>query len=134
MKDNFKGYLMKCNGCTFQNPSLSREGFEFYPYLVQVTNSGTLASGKITFKILPHIRRKIKCKFPPMTPEQYRVYSDALKLRESGKGMNLVIEAFDENSNSYITDTYYHNDVGYKPVYYNGRRMIQINDFELIGH
>ena len=35
---------------------------------------------------------------------------------------------------TYITDTYYHNDIQYKDIVYGGRRMIVIDDFELIGH
>lgn len=132
--DNFKGYYMKCSGCTFQNPSFKREGFKFAPKLVQVTDAGQVASGKLTIKVLPHNRRKIWCSFPPMTPTQFRVYCDALKLDESGTDMYLEIEAFDEMSNSYITDVYYHTDIMYKPVIYQGRRMIVIDDFQLIGH
>ena len=132
--DNFRGYYMKCNGCTFQNPSFKREGFKFAPNLVIVTDSGTVASGKVVFKVLPHERRKIWCSFPPMTPEQFRVYADALKFKEKGQGMYLTIEAFDFMSNQYVTDTYYHNDIIYKPVTYNGQIMIEVDDFELIGH
>lgn len=132
--DNFKGYLMKCGDCTFQSPQLKREGFKFAPRLIQVTDEGQVASGKLTIKVLPHVRRKIWCSFPPMTPEQFRVYCNALKLDESGQTMRLKIEAFDETTNTYITDTYYHTDIIYTPIYYNGRRMIEIDDFQLIGH
>lgn len=132
--DNFRGYYMKCNGCTFQNPSLKREGFKFAPKLVIVTDQGTVASGKLTLKVLPHQRRKIWCSFPPMTPEQFRVYWTALRGSEAGEGMYLEVEAFDETTNSYITDTYYHNDLIYTPVIYQGQRMIKIDDFQLIGH
>lgn len=132
--DNFKGYLMKCEDCTFKNPQFKREGFKFAPYLIQVTDEGQVASGKLTIKVLPHIRRKIWCSFPPMTPEQFREYSRVLHLSETGRTMRLTIEAFDETSNQYITDVYYHNDIVYVPVYYNGKRMIKVNDFELISH
>ena len=101
---NFKGYYMKCNGCTFQDPAISREGYEFFPYLIQVADSGQVASGKLTIKVLPHIRRKINLTFPPMTPEQFRVYSNALRFKEKGKGMYLTIEAYDDDSDTYITD------------------------------
>ena len=131
---NYQGYQMKCNDCTFQNPSFKREGFKFAPNLIIVTDSGTVASGKVVFKVLPHQRRKIWCSFPPMTPEQFREYARVLKFREAGEGMNLSIEAYDDMSDSYITDTYYHNDITYKPVNYNGQRMIVVDDFELIGH
>lgn len=132
--DNFQGYYMKCNGCTFQNPSFKREGFKFAPKLIIVTDSGTVASGKVVFKVLPHTRRKIWCEFPPMTPAQFRTYANALKFNQSGQGMNLSIEAFDEMTNQYVTDTYYHNDIIYKPIMLNGQRMVQVDAFELIGH
>ena len=131
---NFKGYYMKCNGCTFQNPSLRREGFKFAPKLVQVADATTTASGKLTMKVLPHVRSKIWCSFPPMTPEQFRVYYRALDMANSGTGMALKIEAYHDVTDSYITDTYYHTDIMWKPVTYQGQRMIVIDDFELIGH
>lgn len=134
MADNFKGYYMKCGDVTFQNPSFKRKGFKFAPRLIQVTDAGQVASGKLTIKVLPHVRSKIWCSFPPMTPEQFRVYCDALKLDQAGPSMRLSIEAFDDTTNAYITDTYYHTDIVYVPVIYNGRRMIEVEDFELIGH
>ena len=131
---NYKGYQMKCNGCTFQSPSFKREGFKFAPKLVQVADATTTADGKLTMKVLPHVRSKIWCSFPPMTPEQFRVYYQALDMAGSGTGMNLSIEAYDDATDSYVTDTYYHIDIMYKPVTYQGQRMIVIDDFELIGH
>ena len=131
---NFKGYYMKCNGCTFRNPSFKREGFKFAPKLIQVADATTTASGHLTMKVLPHIRSKIWCSFPPMTPEQFRVYYNALGLGGSGAGMYLTIEVYDDSTDRYVTDTYYHNDIMYTPVIYQGQRMIQIDDFELIGH
>lgn len=131
---NFRGYFMKCNGCTFQNPSFKREGYKFAPKLVQVADASTLASGELTIKVLPHDRSKIWCSFPPMTPEQYRVYSNALRFKEHGVDMYLQIEAYDIDSDTYITDTYYHTDIMYKPVNYEGRLMVVVDDFELIGH
>ena len=134
MADNFRGYYMKCGDVTFQNPSFKRKGFKFAPRLIQVTDAGQVASGKLTIKVLPHVRSKIWCSFPPMTPEQFRVYCDALKLDQAGPSMRLSIEAFDDTTNAYITDTYYHTDIVYVPVIYNGQRMIEVEDFELIGH
>ena len=132
--DNFQGYFMKCNGCTFQNPGFKKDGFKFAPKLIVVADSGSVASGKVKFKVLPHTRRKIWVGFPPMTPEQFRVYWNALHSDRTGKGMYLQVEAWDESTNSYITDTYYHNDLQYKDIIYGGRRMVVIDDFELIGH
>lgn len=131
---NYRGYQMKCNGCTFQSPSFKREGFKFAPKLVQVADATTTADGRLTMKVLPHVRSKIWCSFPPMTPEQFRVYYQALDMAGSGTGMNLSIEAYDDATDSYVTDIYYHTDIMYKPVTYQGQRMIVIDDFELIGH
>ena len=132
---NFRGYYMKCNGCTFQNPSFKREGFKFAPRLVQVADATTTANGELTVKVLPHDRSKIWCSFPPMTPEQFRVYYNALEMDESGaNNMYLSIEVYNDATDSYVTDTYYHTDIMYKPVTYQGQRMIVIDDFELIGH
>lgn len=139
MNDDLKkyppnGYYMKIGDCTFQSPSIKRETWKFAPELVQVTDAGVLASGRLNIKVLPHARRKIWCGFPPMTPEQFRVYWKALHSDSTGKGMFLTVEAWDESSNSYITDTYYHNDLQYKDIVYGGRHMIVIDDFQLIGH
>ena len=69
-----------------------------------------------------------------MTPEQFRIYWKALHSDAGGHGMYLTIEVYDESTDSYVTDTYYHNDLMYTPVYYGGRQMIKIDAFELIGH
>ena len=132
--DNFKGYYVKINGCTFQNPSIKRETFKFAPKLVQVTDAGVLASGRLNIKVLPHTRAKIWLGFPPMTPSQFRTYWNALLGDESGVGMYLSVEVWDESTNSYVTDTFYHNDLQYKNVNYEGRRMVVVDDFQLIGH
>ena len=132
--NNFLGYWMKCGDCTFQSPALAREGFKFAPYLVSVADAEPTADGQLTMKVLPHIRRKIWCSFPPMTPAQFKTYSDVLHLREAGPSMSLSITAFDVQSDSYITDTYYHTDIMWSPVWEGGQWMIQIDDFELIGH
>lgn len=131
---NFRGYYMKCNGCTFQNPSPLREKWKFAPKLVEVADASTVASGKLTIKVLPHTRSKIWCEFPVMTPEQFRTYWSALKGSQAGQGMYLTIEVYDDSTDTYVTDTYYHNDFVYTPVYYGGQRMIKWDAFELIGH
>ena len=130
----YLGYEMKCGDCTFQNPSMRREGYKFAPRLVQVADATTLANGELTMKVLPHTRGKIWCSFPPMTPAQFRVYHNVLKLDQAGPSMNLSISAYDDVSDSYITDTYYHTDIMWKPINLGGQRMIMIDDFELIGH
>lgn len=131
---NFKGYYVKCGDCTFQNPSFKREGFKYAPKLVQVADATTTASGELTMKVLPHTRSKIWCSFPPLTPAQFQTYYDVLKLDEAGPSMSLSIEVYNDGKDRYETDTYYHTDIMYKPVIYQGMRMIVIDDFELIGH
>ena len=132
---NFKGYEIKCNGCTFQNPAMKREGYKFAPRLISVADATTTADGALTMKVLPHERRKIWCSFPPMTPEQFRIYYKALRMDLSGaQNMALLIEAYNDGEDRYEEDTYYHTDIVYYPVIYQGQRMIQIEDFELIGH
>ena len=69
-----------------------------------------------------------------MTPEQFRVYYTALKLDEAGPSMKLSIEVYNDGMDRYETDIYYHTDIMYTPITYQGMRMIQIDDFELIGH
>ena len=130
----YAGYEIKCNNCTFQNPSMKREGYKFSDKLVQVADATTLANGELTIKVLPHTRKKIWLSFPPMTPAQFRVYYTALKLGESGTDMYLSVEAYDDATDSYVTDTYYHTDIMWKPINLGGERMIIIDDFELIGH
>lgn len=132
--NNFAGYWMKCGDCTFQSPAFKREGFKFAPYLISVADAAATADGKLAMKVLPHIRRKIWCSFPPMTPAQFKTYSDVLHLTETGTGMAISIQAYDIQSGTYITDTYYHTDIMWKPVIYKGQYMIQVDDFELIGH
>ena len=132
--NGFQGYWMKCGDCTFQSPAFKREGFKFAPYLISVADASATADGSLTMKVLPHIRRKIWCSFAPMTPTQFKTYSDVLKFRESGPGMSIDITAYDVQSMSYITDRYYHTDIMWRPVIYEGRYMIKVDDFELIGH
>lgn len=130
----FNGYYMKIGNCTFQNPSFKREGFKYAPRLIEVADATTTADGALTIKVLPHIRKKIWCSFPPMTPAQFRVYWNALKGNEAGPTMYLSVEVYNDAIDGYETDTFYHTDLQYTPIIYEGRRMIQIEDFELIGH
>lgn len=131
---NFKGYYMRIGNCYFNNPSPLRETWKFSPELVQVGESGVVASGRLKIKVLPHDRRKIWCEFPVMTPEQFRVYWNALHSDPGGHGMYLTVEAYDDATDTYITDTYYHTDLQHTPVYYGGQKMIKMDSFELIGH
>ena len=130
----FNGYYMKIGNCTFQNPSFNREGFKYAPRLIEVADATTTADGALTIKVLPHVRKKIWCSFPPMTPAQFRVYWNALKGNEAGPTMYLNVEVYNDAIDDYETDTVYHTDLEYIPIIYQGERMIQIEDFELIGH
>lgn len=130
----FNGYYMKIGNCNFTNPSPLREKWKFAPKLVQVGKSEVLASGKLSTKVLPHDRSKIWVEFPPMTPQQFRTYWAALHSDSGGHGMYLTVQAYDDTTDSYITDTYYHTDFEYSPVTYQGQRMIKMESFELIGH
>lgn len=130
----FNGYYMKIGDCNFTNPSPMKDTWRFAPKLVQVGDSKVLASGKLSTKVLPHDRSKIWVEFPPMTPEQFRTYWGALHSDSGGHGMYLTVEAYDDTTDSYITDTYYHTDFEYHPVNLGGQRMIKMESFELIGH
>ena len=44
------------------------------------------------------------------------------------------LKVYNDGKDRYETDTYYHTDIMYKPVIYQGMRMIVVDDFELIGH
>lgn len=130
----FNGYYMKIGNCNFTNPSPLKDGYKFAPKLVQVGKSEVLASGKLSTKVLPHDRSKIWVEFPPMTPQQFRTYWSALHSDSGGHGMYLTVQAYDDTTDSYITDTYYHTDFEYSPVNLGGQRMIKMESFELIGH
>ena len=125
---NFRGYYFKTNGCEFNSPAMSREGYEVQPHLEQVTDAGRVASGKLIVKQLPHRPTKLVIQFPVMTPEQFRVYYNALN------SMYLPVEYYNEDYDRYETGTFYHTDLKYKPVIYEGRRMIEFEQFSLIEH
>ena len=130
----FNGYYMKIGNCNFTSPSPKRDTFKVAPALVQVGDSYVLASGKLHMPVLAHDRVKLWCEFPPMTPSQFRTYWSALHSDASGKGMFLTVEYYDESSDSYKSDTFYHNDLSYRPITYGGQRMIIFEPFDLIGH
>lgn len=131
---NFKGYYMKIGDVIFNDPSPLKDAFKFAAALVQVGDSSVLASGKLSTKVLPHDRSKIWCEFPVMTEAQFRRYWRALHSDAGGHGMYLTIEVYDQATDTYITDTFYHNDLMYSPVMYQGERMVKMDAFELIGH
>lgn len=125
---NFNGWYFRIGNCYFNSPLPKREGYEVQPHIVQVTDAGRVASGKLIIKELPHRPTKIVIQFPIMTPEQFRTYYQALN------NMYLTVEYYNEASDSYETATMYHTDLIYKPVIYEGRIMIDFQQFSLIEH
>lgn len=125
---NFRGYYFKIGDCDFTSPSPKREGYEVQPHLVQVTDAGRVASGKLIIKELPHRPTKLVIQFPIMTEEQYRRYYSVLD------NMFLDTEYYNDSNDTYENATMYHTDLTYKPVIYQGRRMILFNQFSLIEH
>lgn len=126
---NFRGYYVKIGNCTFTNPSPKRDGLLIMPHLVQTADSGVLASGKLDIKVLPHTRTKIQMQFPVMTKSQYETYYSVIM-----SSMALTVEYYNEGIDEYETGTFYHNDMQYKPIIYNGERMIDMQEIHLIEH
>lgn len=125
---NFRGYYFKIGSCDFSSPAPKREGLHIQPHLVQVTDAGRVASGKLIVKELPHRPSKITVQFPIMTPEQFRYYYSVLD------NMYLSVEYYNEDYDRYEIATMYHTDLTYKPVIYGGKRMIDFQEFSLIEH
>lgn len=131
----FNGYYLKIANCTFQNPAMKREGFKVLPKIVQVTDEQRVASGKLVIKELPHKPTKMELTFPVMTPAQYRVYKAAFRGELSSQDeMYLTVQYYDEDTDSYLTGTFYHTDISYTPVIYQGQRMLQVDTVKLIEH
>ena len=125
---NFKGYYFKIGDCYFNSPFPKREGYEVQPHIVQVTDAGRVASGKLIIKELPHRPTKLIIQFPIMTPEQFRKYYTVLD------NMYLTVEYYNEDYDRYETATMYHSDLTYKPIKYQGKEMIEFQQFSLIEH
>lgn len=125
---NFRGYYFRIGSCYFNSPLPKRDGYEVMPHIVQTTDSGRVASGKIVIKELPHRPTKIIIQFPVMKPEQFRTYYNVLD------SMYLNVEYYNEASDSYETATMYHGDLKYKPVYLGKERMVEFEQFSLIEH
>lgn len=125
---NFKGYYFKIGDCYFNSPFPKREGYEVQPHIVQVTDAGRVASGKLIIKELPHRPTKLIIQFPIMTPEQFRKYYAVLD------NMFLQVEYYNEDYDRYETATMYHSDLTYKPIKYQGKEMIEFQQFSLIEH
>ena len=125
---NFRGYYFKIGDCYFNSPFPKRNGFEVQPHIVQVTDAGRVASGKLIIKELPHRPTKLVIQFPIMKPEQFRKYYAALD------SMYLSVEYYNEDYDRYETATMYHSDLIYKPIKYQGMEMIDFQQFSLIEH
>lgn len=123
---NFKGYFFRIGSCYFNSPLPKRDGYEVMPHIVQTTESGRVASGKMIIKELEHRPTKITITFPVMKPEQFRNYYAVLDR------MDLNVEYYNEASDSYETGIMYHTDLKYKPIYLSGERMIEFEQFSLI--
>ena len=131
----FNGYYLRIGECTFQNPAIKREGFIITPRIVQVTENKVLASGKLSVKVLEHKPTKIAITFPVMTAEQMRYYKRAFRGELTGEDeMYLTVEYYDEELDGYVTGTFYHTDLVYTPVIYNGQRMVLIDTVSLIEY
>ena len=126
---NFRGYYVKIGDCTFTNPSPKRDGLTILPHLVQTADSGVLASGLLDIKVLPHTRTKIQMQFPIMTKSQYETYYSVIMA-----SMALQVEYYNEGIDTYETGTFYHNDMQYKPIIYNGEHMIDMQEIHLVEH
>lgn len=126
---NYRGYYIKINGNTFQNPAPKRDGLLIMPHLVQTADSGVLASGKLSIKVLKHTRTKIQIQFPIMTPAQFKTYYSILH-----RSMYLNVEYYNDGIDAYETGTFYHNDIQYKPIIWNGKMMIDMQEVHLIEH
>ena len=126
---NYAGYYVKIGNCNFTNPAPKRDGLLIQPHLVQTADSGVLASGKLEIKVLPHTRTKIQMQFPVMTKEQYQTYYSVIM-----QSMYLEVEYYNEGIDTYETGIFYHNDMQYKPIIYNGQHMIDMQEIHLIEH
>lgn len=131
-RNNYQGYYVSVQGVPFYK--LSREGFKIAPALEQVGDSYVLASGYLNIKLIPHARRKIWIKIPPLTQDEYRQYWNALHSDATGKGMKLSVEYYDDLTDSYVRDDYYHTDLMVTPIILGGETMYIFDDFELIGY
>lgn len=126
---NYKGYYVKIGNCDFTNPAPLRDGLLIQPHLVQTADSGVLASGRLEIKVLPHTRTKIQMQFPVMTKEQYQYYYSVIMA-----SMYLQVEYYNEGIDEYETGIFYHNDMQYKPIIYDGQHMIDMQEIHLIEH
>lgn len=126
---NFRGYYFKIGNCTFTDPAPKRDGLLIQPHLVQTADAGVLASGALVIKVLPHTRTKIQAQFPIMTKEQYQRYYNVIM-----QSMFLPVEYYNEGIDEYETGIFYHNDMQYKPIIWQGQHMIDMQEIHLVEH
>jgi len=125
----FAGWYFRIRNNYFNNPLPKREAFQVMPRIVQVTDAGRVASGKLLIKELPHRPTKLNIEFPIMTPKQFQDYYKDLD------DMYLPVDYYDESRDMYVYGSImYHNDIIYRPVIYQGQRMILFEPFSLIEH
>ena len=138
---NFNNYYFKIGTCKFNGdiidgvptPIMKREGFKILPKLVIVTDEQRTASGKLYIKPLPHEPTKMECTFPVMTPEQYRILKKAFRGELTNEPeMELTVEYYDEDTDTYLTGVFYHTDISYSPVILGGRRMLSVDTIKLV--
>lgn len=128
-------YYLKIGTCTFQNPAIKREGYIITPRIVQVTDEKVLASGRLSVKELEHKPTKISITFPVMTMKQMRVYKRAFRGELTGEDeMYLTVQYYDPETDTYKTGTFYHTDLIYTPVIYNGQEMVLVDTVKLIEY
>lgn len=134
MAFNGRVYL-QIGSCTFSNPAIKREGYVITPRIVQVTDEKVLASGRLSVKELEHKPTKISITFPVMTMEQMRVYKRAFRGELTGEDeMYLTARYYDPEVDGYRIGTFYHTDLIYTPVIYNGQDMVLVDTVKLIEY
>lgn len=128
---NFEGYYFMIGNCKFMDPPPKRDGLLIQPHLVQTADSGVVASGRLEIKVLPHSRTKIQVQFPIMTKAQFQKYYDVI-MNSGNKGMDVLLKYYNEGEDKYETGTFYHNDLQYKPIIWQGQNMIDMQEIHFI--
>lgn len=125
----FNGYFLKIGNYI---PTIKREGLTITPRIVQVTETKVLASGKLSVKKLQHQPSILNMEFPIVTFEQARKLKRAFRGEETGEDeMYLTIEWYDIEEDNYKTGTFYHTDLKYTPIIYDGQWMAFIEPISL---
>ena len=70
-----------------------------------------------------------------MTLAQMRYYKQAFRGELTGQDeMYLTVEYYDLETDTYKTGTFYHTDLVYTPVIYNGMQMVLVDTVKLIEY